>query len=122
MAKANFYNAESHAMEGAQKIYDEADTTKILPNLGAPAPYVRSARATADTDVEKKDELNLDINDDGVINAADFSNDMVVTLNGVSSGNSLGLDTSRLYDYSSYGYADENNGKAIIKVGLKRRF
>ncbi len=122
VAKLNFYNAESKAMEGAQKLYDETNATKMLPELGNPADYIRSANATNDEDIEEREIKNIDRNNDGVIDASDFTDGIVVTLNGVSSGNSLGLETSRLYDYSAYGYSEGDNGKALIKVGIKKRF
>ena len=134
VAKINFFAAESAAFEAAQKVINETDQQKILPALN-PSPtstdLVHTA-SQAETPFER-DKLNLDINGDGQIDDSDSFPDSgvelasatvghLVTLNGVESGSSLGVGTSRLYDYTSYGIVITNKGKKIIKMGLKKRF
>ena len=133
-AKINFFAAESAALEAAQKVINESDEQKILPETN-PSPsssdLVRTAQQ-AET-VFEKDKLNLDLNGDRQIDQADnfpsagvsVANATVghlVTLNGVESGSSLGVGSSRLYDYTAYGVVISSKGKKIVKVGLKKRF
>ena len=133
--KINFFAAESAALEAAQKVINESDQQKILPATN-PSPsssdLVRTAQQ-AETRFDK-DKRNLDLNGDGEIDESDnFPSSGVdvasaaavghlVTLNGVETGHSLGVGSSRLYDYTSYGIVISNKGKKIVKVGLKKRF
>jgi len=133
-AKINFFAAESAALEAAQKVLNESDLQKILPTVNSspsPTDLVKIA-AQADSNI-KRDKLNLDINGDGKIDHLDSlphsgieidgaTVGHVVALNGIESGHSLGVGTSRLYDYTSYGVVTFNNNRQIVKVGLKKRF
>lgn len=129
----NFYTAESAALEGAQRLINETSEAVLLPainNSSQSADLVRSAASTSTGLTADKDNLdydgdgNIDINDlsPSLMTVANATVGEVVTLNGVKSGSSLGMDTSRVYDYTSYGVSQSNRGNIIIKVGVKKRF
>ncbi len=136
-AAVNFYAAEGACFEGARKVLDEDDTEVLLPAISEvtldPTALIRESHD--DESVETGDIKNLDTNNDGKIDYNDnfsissfdgaMSNRLrnVATLNVIPSGSSLALGASRLYDYTVYGLSeDTSNGKAIIKVGTKKRF
>ncbi len=136
-AAVNFYAAEGACLEGARKVLDEDDTDVLLPAVTEATllPTALIREANADESVETGDMRNLDTSGDGKIDHNDnfsissFDGDIgntvrnVATLNVIPSGSSLALGASRLYDYSVYGLSeDTSNGKAIIKVGTKKRF
>jgi len=130
VAKVNFYTAESAALEGAQRLINETSETVLLPARNpAPQPSDLVRMSATASSTSAGDRANLDMDGDGSFDLAPSSITVangivgeVVTLNGVKSGSSLGMDTSRVYDYTSYGVAQINRGNAIIKVGVKKRF
>lgn len=136
VAAVNLFNAEGSANEAARKVLNEKDNKILLPALNeTPASDDLIRTSADDATIQTADKKNLDTNADDKIdtsdNFADASIDAVaeagttlknvVTLNIIPSGSSLGLDTTRVYDYVAYGYA-ESSGKAIVKLGLKKRF
>ena len=130
VSKINFYTAESAAYEGAQRLMNESSESVLLPATNpAPQPtdFVRTAAAVSSP--AAVDMANLDTDGDGSFDLNQSSITVpntiigeVITLNGVKSGSSLGMDTSRMYDYSAYGVSQANRGEVIIKVGVKKRF
>ena len=91
VARKNFYKAESKAFQGAQDLYDNHSLTPL------PDPD------------EDPDE------DPSTPPQPEYFERV---FEGVTSGNSLGMDTSRLYDYKSLGHG----GDAKVEVGVKIRF
>ncbi len=114
----NFYNAEAEAMKSAQYIYNIDDESILLAQNGN---SISTANNNDITD-SNQDIDNLDINNDGIINSDDVNATEKIVLLGVTSGNSLGLGSSRLYDYVAYGLSKQNNGIKAIAIGVKKRF
>lgn len=114
----NFYNAEAEAMKSAQYIYNIDDESILLAQNGN---SISTANNNDITD-SNQDLDNLDINNDGIINSDDVNATEKIVLLGVTSGNSLGLGSSRLYDYVAYGLSKQNNGIKAIAIGVKKRF
>ncbi len=114
----NFYNAEAEAMKSAQYIYNIDDESILLAQNGN---RISTANNNDITD-SNQDLDNLDINNDGIINSDDVNATEKIVLLGVTSGNSLGLGSSRLYDYVAYGLSKQNNGIKAIAIGVKKRF
>lgn len=127
------YLAESGAMEGVQKIENEDAREELLP-----AWLTRGCRnygllVEADGRKPDSDSRNLDLNDDGKVDESDIAameqsetdpdgqSYRLVVLK-PAPGSSTALGQSRLYDYISYGYSEALGGRAIIKVGFRKRF
>ncbi len=134
----NFYHAEGAAREAAQKVLNIDDTALLLPATAAaaqPGDPIKLIKDALDGSYKTVDTKNLDTDGSGIIDTDDAfavssidsvtGDDMklcnIVTLNDISTGSSLALGASRLYDYNAYGYG-ESRGKAVIKLGLKKRF
>jgi PilX N-terminal len=131
VAKVNFYNAEAAAYEGVQRNLNKNRPEDLLP---AHPDFVPADNSELQTVTDQTDDMaNLDGDSDGEIDqtvATDLpaalldggTVELLVVLNAIPAGSSLALGTTRLYDYTSYGYAEKNNGKSIVKVGFKKQF
>ncbi len=127
----NFYNAESGALEGVQKIANENTHAELLV-LVEPAVENAGLLYKADSEEPTNDTKNLDINNDGNYDSVDFGlADMshtnsdtrrVVIEMPIQHGDSLKLGQSNLYTYMSYGVSESNRGRATVKIGYKKRF
>ncbi len=128
----NFYRAESAALEGIQKLANESSPQELLaPLITTDANNANLLRA-ADSQDPDNDVANLDISGDSEVDKNDFletsqidsdnSTYRAVVQKPIQSGNSLGMESSRLYDYVAYGYSEGNRGRAMVKIGFKKRF
>ncbi len=127
----NFYLAESAAMEGVQRIQDGTTNEQLIATMipVTDADY-NNLIIIPDADNPDDDEANLDTNGDGVFDTNDTyqvteidpTTYRVVIQKDIPSGSSIGMGTSRLYDYLAYGYSEAGNGQVFIKVGVKKRF
>ncbi len=128
----NFYLAESAAMEGIQKLANENSPQELLaPLLTSGAKNANLLRA-ANSQEPDNDVANLDLSGDNEVDSNDFletsqldsknSTYRAVVQEPIQSGNSLGMESSRLYDYVAYGYSEGNRGRALVKIGFKKRF
>ena len=134
VAKDNLYQAEAVANEGAQKTINKKKVEDLLPALGAAAAgsiiitVVDDEDDMANVDTDGDGDIEVNGEDSMVISALDpdaTANEIlaqVVTLNQISSGSSLALGSSRLYSYTAYGYSERARGKALVKLGFKKRF
>lgn len=138
IAKVNFYNAEAAAFEGVQRNLNKYNPEDLLPEH-SDFDNVNNPELQTVTD-ETDDMANLDQEDgdgnagtDGKVDQTVASDlpaaildggtmELLVVLNSIPTGSSLGLGGTRLYDFTSYGYAAKNNGSSLIKVGFKKRF
>ncbi len=130
VAKVNFYTAEAAAFEGVQRRLNKFKKEDNLPNHSDFNP-VNNPELKTVTD-ETDDMPNLDSDSDGEIdqtvstylpgNLYGNKMELLVVLNSIPTGSSLALGSTRLYDFTSYGYAEQNNGSSLIKVGFKKRF
>lgn len=127
-----FYLAESAAMEGIQRLDNETEPDELL------APLIETGVsendglliAAIEDDDPMNDMLNLDSNTDGMITGDDTfdvselnaDTYRLVVQQPIEAGHSLALGSSRLYGYLSYGLTEANGGKAMVKVGFKKRF
>lgn len=130
-----FYLAESGASEGIQKLDNEYDPEELL------APLVTAASDNADLLVSQdenapdddREQVANDDNADGTIDDNELIAGMDQTdLNAnsyrlivqmpISSGSSLAVGQSRLYDYMAYGVSMQKNAASMIKIGFKKRF
>ena len=133
----DFYLAESAALEGAQKIENETTPDELLPALLTAGANNENLLVEEDADAPDNDREQLadDVDFSGSIEDAEIQAIMetaevdsstyrrVVLKSGSStSGSSLAMGQSRLYDYMSYGYSTANGGRAMIKIGYKKRF
>ena len=121
----DFFLAESAAMEGVQRLDNESAAEELLPTI-------------IGTGATNENLINITIENDGIadvfdgvttgttfeISETDIDNTTLraVTLMPISSGSSLALGASRLYTYNSYGYSQAYGGRAMVKVGFKKRF
>ncbi len=129
----SFFLAESAVFEGLQKIENETAVEELLPAKLTGTSNNRDLLIAADTSEPKNDYENLDMDNDGDFDDADFSvrseesamntdtRRLVVSMP-IPPGSSLGVGGSRLYDYMGYGMTDANGGRVIIKVGFNKRF
>ena len=126
-----FLLAESAALESVQKLANETDPQKLLAPLIGSKEKNHDLVRSADPDDPQNDLLNLDSNGNGTIEVIDLPDVSEIDPNNATRraavqmpivGGSLGLDGSRLYTYMSYGYTESNGGRAMIKVGYRKRF
>ncbi len=129
----SFYLAESAALEGVQRLVNESTPDELLAPLIKPGVSNNDGLLVlADAKEPENDLANCDSQGDGDIDGNDSfdaceldpGNEtyrLVVQLP-ISSGSSLGLGSSRLYSYASYGLTEAQGGRAMIKIGYKRRF
>ncbi len=126
----DFFLAESAALEGIQKLANENSPEELLAaRLTGSAKNANLLRA-ADSQEPDNDVANLDLNGDNKVDSNDFletsqldsknSTYRVVVQKPISG--SLGMESSRLYDYVAYGYSEGNRGRALVKIGFKKRF
>lgn len=126
------YLAESAAMEGVQKIENERTREELLPAWISRSSKNFGLLIGAAT-WQSGDAGDLDLNNDGAVDERDIlAMDLseadpdghtyrLVVFKG-SRGGSSSLGQSRLYDYISYGYSEAFGGRAMIKVGFRKRF
>ncbi len=131
----SFFLAESAAMEGLQKLANKSDPNDLLASLATQTGSTSDNKdllVSADANAPHNDEANLDTTGAEGFGPEDIANmessnvgnatkRMVVQLP-IGSGSSLGLGASRLYSYTSFGFTEANSGRALIKVGYKKRF
>ncbi len=128
----SFYLAESAALEGIQKLANESTPEELLAPLITAASNNDGLLISADAQQPENDLANCDSNGDGDIDGNDIpdvcvldpdntTRRLVVQLP-ISSGSSLGLGSSRLYSYASYGLTEAQGGRSMIKIGYKKRF
>jgi hypothetical protein len=132
----DFSLAESAAMEGVQKIANESTPEELLAPLVTSGANNDGLLVSADPLEPENDIKNLDANGDAQIDRNDFSGAGVtasevdaknltfrkVVQLPIASGDSLGLGASRVYSYAAYGFSENSGGRAMIKVGYKKRF
>ena len=130
--ETSFYLAESAALEGIQKLANESTPDELLAPLITAASNNDGLLVSADAQEPENDLANCDSDGDGDIDGNDISDvcmldpdnttrRLVVQLP-ISSGSSLGLGSSRLYSYASYGLSEAQGGRSMIKIGYKKRF
>ena len=128
----SFYLAESAALEGIQKLANESTPDELLAPLITAASNNNGLLIPADAQQPENDLANCDSDGDGDIDGNDIpdvcvldpdntTRRLVVQLP-ISSGSSLGLGSSRVYSYASYGLTEAQGGRSMIKVGYKKRF
>jgi hypothetical protein len=126
-----FFLSESSALEAVQKLANETAPDELLAPLIKSGANNEDLLVSADKEEPENDLLNLDSNKDGMIDKNDNFDVSEIDPNNETYrvavqmpivGSSLGLDTSRLYSYMSYGYTESNGGRAMVKVGYKKRF
>ena len=119
----NFYSAESSAYEAAIRLERENNPSQLLPgtsghnwlnddtvDFSIPANWNDLGQASTDpTDNSDVSQFNANANYSTV-------------LLGVRGGSSLGIDSTRLYEYAVFGRSAINNGTALIEVGYLNRF
>ncbi len=128
----NFYLAESAALEGIQKLANQSSPPELLAPLVTTGAANENLLRAADSQDPDNDVANLDISGDNEVDRNDFLDTSpldstnntyrAVVQKPIQSGNSLGMESSRLYDYVAYGYSEGNRGRALVKVGFKKRF
>lgn len=127
----SFYLSESSALEAIQKLANETTPDELLAPLIKSGANNEDLLVSADKEEPENDLLNLDSNNDGTIDHQDHFDTSEIDPNSDTYrvavqmpivGSSLGLETSRLYSYMSYGYTEANGGRAMVKVGYKKRF
>ena len=132
----DFFLSESAAMEGVQKMANESTPEELLAPLITTGANNEGILISADPREPENDQKNLDTDSDNQVDKSDFNGSAkaisevdpknltfrrVVQLP-IQSGDSLGLGTSRIYSYASYGYSENSGGRAMIKVGYRKRF
>jgi hypothetical protein len=130
----DFFLAESAAMEGVQKMANESTPEELLAPLISTGANNEGLLVSADPREPENDLKNLDADSDNQVDKNDFTvtseseidpNNLtfrrVVQLP-IASGDSLALGASRIYSYASYGYSENSGGRAMIKVGYRKRF
>jgi hypothetical protein len=132
----DFYLAESAALEGIQKMENQDDPEELLAPLIESGAENEGLLASEDTSAEEgddKDQVATDVDGDTVIEDDEIAASMdpseldadtyrMVVQRPIASGSSLGMGSSRLYEYTSYGYSMANDGRAMINIGYKKRF
>ncbi len=132
----DFFLSESAAMEGVQKMANESTPEELLAPLITTGANNEGVLVSADPEEPENDVKNLDSDSNNQIDKTDFNGSpkaisevdpknltfrRVVQLP-IQSGDSLGLGASRIYSYASYGYSENSGGRAMIKVGYRKRF
>ena len=132
----DFFLSESAAMEGVQKIANESTPEELLAPLIKPGANNEGVLVNADSKEPENDIKNLDTDSNNQVDKSDFNGSpkaisevdpknltfrRVVQLP-IQSGDSLALGDSRVYSYASYGYSENSGGRAMIKVGYRKRF
>lgn len=129
----NFYLAESAAMEGVQRLANESVPEELLSKLLTGTSKNRDLIIAADDEEPHNLDESLDLIGNDGFNSDDIAEieessevnpntKRIVTEMPIPSGSSLGLGGSRLYDYMAYGVSYDYGGRAMIKVGYKKRF
>lgn len=128
----SFYFAESACLEGVQKMANQTTPEELLAPLIVAGAANEKLLVSADEEDPFNDSENLDLDGDGdfdkddvalvEVSETDGDTRRVVVQMPIESGNSLGLGSSRLYSYMSYGMTAAQGGQAMIKLGYKKRF
>lgn len=129
----NFAQAESAALEGLQKLASKSngEIEDLLPKRMSAASDNKDLLLDSESD-EMGDIIEVvDTNNDGVINKTDALE--VSELNAhafrtavmlpAAVGDSISVTSapSRLYRYNTFGLSEDLGGKALIRIGYKRR-
>lgn len=129
----NFAQAESAALEGLQKLASKSNNQieDLLPKRMSATSDNKDLLLDSESDEMGDIVKTVDINNDGVINKTDALE--VSELNGhafrtalmlpIAVGDSMSVTSaqSRLYRYNTFGLSDDLGGKALIRIGYKRR-
>jgi len=118
----NFYAAEGAAIEAAQTLQNQADSSELLPNT---TNYTWLGSA-ADVDwTAQGDKIVVDI--DEVAALADVSTipstDIAAVHRGIASGASMTMTAvSQVHEYAVFGYYNSaREGRALIEIGYRKR-
>ena len=138
VTKLNFYQAESAARAGAQRLYDRDPAVNkdlLLPKYNTLASDPDGLLHEADAKQPFDDVKNIDADNDNAITMADLSNagdsfdvfgtqdrraKVVMLESGINT--SLKMGGSRLYSYGSYGASNIQKGFSMVFIGFKKRF
>ncbi len=128
----SFFFAEAGALEGVQKLENETKPEELLAPLIEATSNNEGLLVAANEEEPKDDEINLDKDADGDFDKDDVAlaqvsdtnpeTKRVVVQMPIPPGSSLGLGSSRLYEYMSYGMTEANGGDSMIKIGYRKRF
>ncbi len=116
----NFYQAESAAHEGAQRLKLENDPEELRPAVTTADWLIEEEDADlTDTTNWVDDDSQNDNSDASVLStSASFAS----VGKGVAGGSSLDLSATSLHDYALYGLSISSNGKVLIEMGYRKRF
>jgi len=139
--KKSFYNAESAAFEGVQKLENEGDPAELLAPLVNDNTSADNYNLLKDADDDEPENLEATLENYRTgPDAAEISIDFLKSENiaeeseqdadsyrlvvqqPIQSGDSIALGGSRLYTYNSYGLSETLGGRALIQLGYKKRF
>jgi len=122
--KQNFYKAEAGAMEAAQRLENETDTTVLINRTPIYLTLFDSA-------VDMTQSSNWDYDDaggDDNAETADVSIDpdgttyLSIVDIGIAAGSSLSLGSTNLHEYAIYGLYKSTDGESLAEVGYRRRY
>jgi hypothetical protein len=129
----NFSLAESAALEGIQKLANQStdEVDELLVAKLTAASENKDLLMESDSEGMSDILKVLDTNNDGTIDkndsleASELGADSfrAAVLLPINSGDSLSVTStkSRLYRYNSFGLAEGQNGKILIRIGYKKR-
>ncbi len=137
VAKVNFYNAESAAMETAQQLMNKSGTPQelLVARLDPPGNGSNQLIQMKDDEEPEKSLANLDKNDDGRIDDSDLallqssqvggsnrSVRKVAIQQGIDRGDSQNLRNPTMQiTYWVYGVSEDNGPSSMVRMGVKRR-
>jgi len=118
-SRANFYRAESAAMENVQVLTNFSGTSIIEPTNFPKWLHLESNLLVPNniTDPSNWTPLNLQVS---VTN--DHDENYMTIFEGVVPGDSLDTTRSRVYSYRVVGRGSKNNGFAFVEMGFRRPF
>lgn len=135
VAKVNFYNSEMASLEGVQKNLNKRRAEELNPNS---ENFDSTANPTLKNAIDDNDDMsNLDQDGDGTplesttdlmpIQLSEGQDNIVagrleqlVVLNQNTLNESTNLRSDYLvYEFTSYGYSEAENGKSLVKIGFK---
>ena len=122
--KQNFYKAEAGAMEAAQRLENETDTTVQINRTWL---YL----TLFDPAVDMTQSSNWDYDDVGGDDNAETADALIdpdrttyfsIVDVGISGGSSLSLGSTSLHEYAVYGLYKSTDGESLVEVGYRKRF
>ena len=116
--KQNLYMAEASVMESTQRLENGGTEMKDLAGSNCPIWLLDLSSLPAPNDITDPSNWTDTYSQVSI----DSSSRFLTVFQGIATGSSLDMSTSRLYSYRVFGRSTQSNGLSTVEMGYTRAF